>query len=163
MSRVYLKKSTRFHFLHQRVAERGADQKRGKEIPMEKKYVVALKDAVTGVLHGGGGTFRILIDQESSGAKYFSCLVNTMNKGVKGSEHKHDVEHLWYILSGKGTMYIGGKGYVVGPEMAVFAPAGELHRIDVGPDEDLTYVVVYAPPGPEQQLKKFGAKAFDQR
>jgi hypothetical protein len=47
--------------------------------------------------------------------------------------------------------------------MAVFAPAGELHRIDVGPDEDLTYVVVYAPPGPEQQLKQFGAKAFDQR
>jgi len=68
---------------------------------MEKKYVVPLKDAVTGVLHGGGGTFRILIDQESSGAKYFSCLVNTMNKGVKGSEHKHDVEHLWYILSGR--------------------------------------------------------------
>jgi len=34
---------------------------------MEKKYVVALKEAVTGVLHGGGGTFRILIDQESSG------------------------------------------------------------------------------------------------
>jgi len=130
---------------------------------MEKKYVVALKDAVTGVLHGGGGTFRILIDQESSGAKYFSCLVNTMNKGVKGSEHKHDVEHLWYILSGKGTMYIGRKAYEVGPEMAVFAPAGELHRIDVGPDQDLTYVVVYAPPGPEQQLKQFGAKAFDQR
>jgi mannose-6-phosphate isomerase-like protein (cupin superfamily) len=60
-------------------------------------------------------------------------------------------------------MYIGGKAYEVGPEMAVFAPAGELHRIDVGSDEDLTYVVVYAPPGPEQQLKKFGAKAFDQR
>jgi mannose-6-phosphate isomerase-like protein (cupin superfamily) len=134
-----------------------------KEILMEKQYVVALKDAVTGVLHGGGGTFRILIDRESSGAKYFSCLVNTMNKGVKGSEHKHDVEHLWYILSGKGTMYIGGKAYKVGPEMAVFAPAGELHRIDVGPDEDLTYVVVYAPPGPEQQLKQFGAKAFDRR
>jgi len=47
--------------------------------------------------------------------------------------------------------------------MAVFAPAGVLHRIDVSPDEDLTYVVVYAPPGPEQQLKQFGAKAFDER
>jgi mannose-6-phosphate isomerase-like protein (cupin superfamily) len=132
-------------------------------MPMEKKYVVALKDAVTGVLHGGAGTFRILIDEESSGAKYFSCLVNTANKGTKGSEHKHDVEHLWYILSGKGTMYIGGKAYEVAPQMAVFAPADVLHRIDVGPEEDLTYVVVYAPPGPEQQLKKFGAKAFDQR
>jgi mannose-6-phosphate isomerase-like protein (cupin superfamily) len=142
---------------------RGVEHETRKEIPMEKKYVVALKDAVTGVLHGGGGTFRILIDEESSGAKYFSCLVNTMNKGVKGGEHKHDVEHLWYVLSGKGTMTIKGKVHEVGPGMAVFAPAGELHRIDVGPDEDLTYVVVYAPPGPEQQLKKFGAKAFDRR
>jgi len=49
------------------------------------------------------------------------------------------------------------------PQMAVFAPAGVLHRIEVGPAEDLTYVVVYAPPGPEQPLKQFGAKAFDQR
>jgi mannose-6-phosphate isomerase-like protein (cupin superfamily) len=130
---------------------------------MEKKYVVALKDAVTGVLHGGGGTFRVLIDQESSGAKHFSCLVNTMNRGVKGSAHKHEVEHLWYILSGKGTMSIGEKTFRIGPAMAVYAPAGVLHEIEVGPDEDLTYVVVYAPPGPEQELKKFGAKAFEKR
>jgi len=130
---------------------------------MEKKYVVALKDAVTGVLHGGGGTFRVLIDRESSGAKHFSCLVNTMNKGVKGDAHKHEVEHLWYILSGKGTITIGDKSFEIGPEMAVYAPAEVLHRVDVGPDEDLTYVVIYAPPGPEQELKKFGAKAFEKR
>jgi mannose-6-phosphate isomerase-like protein (cupin superfamily) len=128
---------------------------------MEKKYVVALKDAVKGVLHGGVGTFRILIDEESSGAKHFSCLVNTMNAGAKGAEHKHDVEHCWYVLSGKGTMYVVGQAFEIGPDMAVFAPAGELHRIDVGPDEDLTYVVIYAPPGPEQLLKKHGAHAFD--
>jgi len=47
------------------------------------------------------------------------------------------------------------------PEMAVYAPARAMHRIDVGPDEDLTYVLIYAPPGPEQQLKKGGEHAFD--
>ncbi len=130
---------------------------------MEKKYVVALKDAVTGVLHGGAGTFRILIDKEGSGAEHFSCLVNTMNAGVKGAEHKHEVEHCWYILSGRGTMYMAGRAFEIGPQMAVFAPAGMLHRIDVGPDEDLTYVVIYAPPGPEQLLKQYGAHAFDAR
>ena len=130
---------------------------------MGKQYVVALKDAVTGVLHGGGGTFRVLIDKDSSGASHFSCLVNTMNKGVKGDAHKHEVEHLWYILSGKGIMTIGDETFELAPEMAVYAPAGVMHRLDVGPDEDMTYVVVYAPPGPEQELKKYGAKAFDQR
>ena len=49
------------------------------------------------------------------------------------------------------------------PDMAVFAPAGMLHRIDVDSKGDLTYVVVYAPPGPEKLLKKHGAHAFDAR
>lgn len=128
---------------------------------MEKKYVVSLKDAITGVLHGKAGTFRVLIDEESSGAKHFSLLINTMNAGVKGAEHKHDVEHCWYILSGSGTMYIAGESYKLEPEMAVYAPADTLHRIDVDPGEDLTYVLIYAPPGPEQQLKKSGEHAFD--
>jgi mannose-6-phosphate isomerase-like protein (cupin superfamily) len=130
---------------------------------MEKKCVVALKDAVTGVLHGGAGTFRILIDEESSGAKNFSLLVNTMKAGVEGSEHKHEEEHCFYILSGRGTMYIDGKPFEVGPEMAVYAPTNVMHKFDAGPDEDLTYVVIYAPPGPEQQLKQLGAHAFDSR
>ncbi len=117
--------------------------------------------AVTGVLHGGVGTFRILIDEQRSGARNFSLLVNTSKAGAKGAAHTHDVEHCWYILSGKGTMYLDGKAYEIGPEMAVFTPAQVIHKVDVGPDEDLTYVVIYAPPGPAQQLKQKGAKAFD--
>jgi len=129
---------------------------------MGRKYVVPLKDAVTGVLHGKAGTFRVLIDEETSGAKQFSLLINTMNAGVKGAEHKHENnEHCWYILSGRGTMYIEGQSYEIGPEMAVFAPADTMHKIDVGPDEDLTYVLIYAPPGPEQKLKQKGEHAFD--
>lgn len=130
---------------------------------MAKNYVVPLKDAVTGVLHGKAGTFRLLIDEENSGAKHFSLMVNTMNAGVEGSWHKHDDnEHCWYILSGRGTMYIAEESYEIGPEMAVFAPANVMHKIDVAPDEDLTYVLIYAPPGPEQKLKEKGEHAFDE-
>ena len=127
----------------------------------KKKYVVPLKEAVTGVLHGRAGTFRILIDKETSGAKHFSLLVNTMTAGNVGDEHKHDVEHCWYILSGTGRMIIGGESFPVGPDMAVFAPADMLHQIIVDPGEDMTYIVVYAPPGPEQKLKQLGEHAFD--
>ena len=130
---------------------------------MAKKYVVPLNDAVTGVLHGKAGTFRLLIDEETSGAKHFSLMINTMNAGVEGSWHKHDEnEHCWYILSGRGTMYIADESYEIGPEMAVFAPANVMHKIDVAPDEDLTYVLIYAPPGPEQKLKEKGEHAFDE-
>ncbi len=103
---------------------------------MGKKYVVPLKEAITGVLHGRAGTFRILIDEETSGAKHFSLLVNTMNAGVTGDEHKHDVEHCWYILSGTGTMYMDGKSFRMEPDMAVFAPAQMLHKIVVDPGQD---------------------------
>ncbi len=129
---------------------------------MTNKYVVPLKDAHTGVLHGKVGTYRILIDEESVGAKNYALLLNTMNAGVKGEEHKHDVnEHCWYILSGTGTIYIEGEPYKMAPEMAVYVPADTLHRIDVDEGEDLTYIVIYAPPGPEKLLRAKGERAFD--
>ncbi len=129
---------------------------------MEKKLVVHLDEAKSGVLHGNAGTFRVLIDEPTSGAKNLSLAINTMNAGVEGAEHKHpDNEHCWYILSGTGTMHILGESHKLGPDMAVFAPADVLHKIDVDPDEDLTYVLIYAPGGPEQKLIEKGAHAFD--
>jgi mannose-6-phosphate isomerase-like protein (cupin superfamily) len=131
---------------------------------MEKKYVVKLAEGTQGVLHGNGGSFNILLDKDSCGAQHFALLVNTMFAGVKGSAHKHDVnEHGWYIMSGTGTFYVDDQAIPIGPGMAVFAPADKMHKIDVGPDEDLTYVVVYSPAGPEQMLKEKGAHAFDAR
>lgn len=127
---------------------------------MKKKCLVPLKDALTGTLTGGAGIFRILIDEETAGAKHFSMLLNTMNAGAKGKEHKHEVEHCWYILSGRGTMNINGESFEIGPEMAVYTPANVLHKIDVGFQDDLTYVLIYAPPGPEQELKQLGEEAF---
>jgi len=127
---------------------------------MVKNHVISLKDAASGVLHGGQGVFRILIDEESCGAKNFSLLVNTMNTGAKGSEHEHIVEHCFYFLSGSGTAYIAGKPFEIGPGVAVFIPPNTPHKIDSG-REELTYVVIYAPPGPEQQLKHREEKAFD--
>ena len=125
-----------------------------------KKRVVSVKEGVSGELHGGGGRFNVLIDEEIAGAKHFSLLVNEMWAGVKGEEHSHTVEHCWYILSGHGRITMEGKTYEIAPEMAVFAPAHVLHRIDVDEGQALRYIVVYAPPGPEKQLKEKGRNAF---
>jgi len=114
---------------------------------MEKKYIVPLTEAVSGVLHGGVGTFRILIDEQISGAKNFSLLVNTTRD----------------VLSGKGTMYLDGKASRIEPQTAIYTPAHVLHKVEVDPEEDLTYVVIYAPPGPEQLLKQKGARAFESK
>lgn len=129
----------------------------------KNKYCVHIDDAVTGILHGSSGTFRLLLEPKTHAVNHFACLVNTMVKGVKGSAHKHEVDQLWYVLEGNGVMTIEGTTFPIGPGMAVSAPAGAMHKIDVGPDADLTYVVVYAPAGPEQQLKKYGPTAFAER
>jgi len=128
---------------------------------MENRFIIAFEDAKIGILHGGHGIFRILIDKKTTGANNFSMLVNTSKAGTKGSEHQHDVEHGFYILSGTGKIYIDGKPGEISPRKAVFVPKGTLHRIDVDQEMDLTYIVIYAPPGPENELTKKGEHAFE--
>ena len=130
---------------------------------MKRKLIYSLDEAQTGVLHGGAGIFRVLIDKDMGGAEHFSLLVNTSKAGAKGKEHSHSVEHCWYILSGKATFYMDGEPHRIGPNMAIFTPKGVPHRMEIDPEEDLTYVVIYAPPGPEQQLKEKQAHAFDDK
>ena len=60
-------------------------------------------------------------------------------------------------------MYIDGEAYRIEPQTAIYTPANMLHKVDADPDEDLTYVVIYAPPGPEQLLKQKGARAFESK
>ena len=121
-----------------------------------KRYVVNEAEGIKGELPGAdkGGRFNILIDRETSGAQYFSLLVNEMSPGYKGKEHSHEVEHCWYILKGNGTIRMGGKTYPIKPGDAVFAPIGMRHTVECTGDEPLRYVVVYAPQGPETELKK---------
>jgi mannose-6-phosphate isomerase-like protein (cupin superfamily) len=120
---------------------------------MEKKLVIPLRDALTGPMGDGMGTFRIFIDEEICGSKSFSFLVNTMNKGKKGPDHTHDTESCFYILSGKGIVRIKDESFAVSPQTAVFVPKDALHKIEADPGEDLTYIMIYAPPGPEKQLR----------
>ena len=125
-----------------------------------KKWVVSLEEGIKGDLPNKTGKYNILLDEETAGTKHFSLLINEMHAGIKGLEHSHTVEHAWYILSGHGRISMEGKVYEIGPGMAVFAPAEVPHKIDVDEKEPLKYVVIYAPAGPEKQLKEKGKGAF---
>jgi mannose-6-phosphate isomerase-like protein (cupin superfamily) len=127
-----------------------------REAGMERQLAVHLKDAVTGSMQGGRGTFRIFIDEPTCGARHLSLLMNTLQGGTQTAGHQHEEESCFYLLSGKGTISIGDQSFTVGPQTAVFVPARAVHKIDACPGEDLTYIMVYAPPGPEQHLKSQG-------
>lgn len=127
-----------------------------------KRLVVPLTEAVTGNLPvgGGGGTYRILLDQGIAGTQHFALLHNEMAPGYQGSEHAHAVEQCFYVLAGRGRFTIGGAAHDVGPETAVYIPAGVMHRVESVGAEPLSYVTVYAPGGPEQDLRTRGYRAF---
>lgn len=124
---------------------------------MDKKLLVHLKDAVSGPMQGGRGTFRILLDEATCGARNLSLLMNTLQGGVKTAAHLHEEESCFYILSGRGTVYIEDRPFTVVPQAALFIPAGKMHRIDASPGEDLTYLMIYAPGGPERELQEQGS------
>jgi len=127
---------------------------------MEKKFVVRPEDAITGIMQGGKGTFRIVIDEPTCGARHFSLLINTLQKGTRTGSHQHEEESCLYILSGGCVVSLGDRNFSMGAQAAIFIPPRTMHRIDVSPEEDLTYIMIYAPPGPEQSLKSRGEYQF---
>ncbi|MFP6869149.1 MAG: cupin domain-containing protein [Nitrospinota bacterium] len=126
----------------------------------EKPYRVRRDEAATGDLPvpGGKSMFRILLDEESVGAKQFALLVNEFDPGLTSKAHKHDKEeHAFYIISGTGIIWIEDEPIEVAEGDAVFVPPGKMHEVSSTGDEILKYIVIYAPPGPNVTLREKGA------
>ncbi|RKX76276.1 MAG: hypothetical protein DRP87_12370 [Spirochaetes bacterium] len=116
-----------------------------------------IDNAIEGMTHGGTVKYRILLNEDTCGSKSFSLLVNTMKGGETCREedtqgHKHDVEHGFYCLSGRGYVSIGGEKYSFTPGTAVFVPSGQMHYVVNEGQEDLDYIVLYVPAGEEKKL-----------
>ena len=123
---------------------------------MSKGLIFPVGNAVEKPTHGGAAIFRILLNEDNCGAKNFSLLVNTMKAGLNCNitdlGHKHEVEHCIFGLSGSGGIFIDGEKYQLEPNVAAFVPPGAMHYVWADPAEDFTYIVIYAPPGPEKKL-----------
>jgi quercetin dioxygenase-like cupin family protein len=124
--------------------------------------VIHPAEAATGRLPvpGGGGTYHILIDEPTTGARGFSLLLNEIPPGGAGREHAHDVEHGMSVIRGRGRFTLEGAEHQIGPGAAVFVPAHARHSLACEDDEPLKYGVIYAPGGPEQELRAKGEAAF---
>lgn len=119
-------------------------------------YVAKVSEVQGKTAHGGSATVRIMIDEASCGAKNFSLLANTMKAGLNcnttGLGHSHAVEHCLFGLSGKGGIVVEGVRHAVEAGTAVFIPAGASHYVWADEGQDFTYLIIYAPPGPEKDL-----------
>ena len=92
------------------------------------------------------GQFRILLNDPRS-------LLSPLEVGADDPRESVPGSLLRPVLSGKGIVRIKDASFAVGPQTAVFIPKDSLHGIEADLGEDLTYIMVYAPPGPEKQLR----------
>jgi mannose-6-phosphate isomerase-like protein (cupin superfamily) len=110
--------------------------------------VFPVSKAPSGVMPNKG-FHRDLITPETAGSKNFSMHANILSAGVKTGDILHESEMGWYILSGRGWITMEGERYAIGPGDAIYAPAtGGVHSFEVTPEQDLTYVLIFAPAVP---------------
>ena len=124
-----------------------------------KPWRVRESEALSGELPvpGGRSMFRILLDEETVGARQFALLINEFDPGLTSTAHKHDAEeHAFYVISGAGVIDIEGEKIPLEPGDAVFVPPGKMHQITSTGDAPLKYMVLYAPPGPNVALREKG-------
>ncbi|MCB0115113.1 MAG: cupin domain-containing protein [Caldilineaceae bacterium] len=59
-------------------------------------------------------------------------------------QHPHNEDEVYYLVSGRAQIHVGGEDRPVGPGSVVFVAAGVEHRFH-SIEEDLSVLVVFAP------------------
>lgn len=98
-------------------------------------------------------TAKILVDEETAGAKNLAFGVATYNPREKADPHAHDTEECLYTLEGNATITIGDKRYKLKRGTAVYIPPHEQHNLENDGKETFRFVFMYAPAGPERMIK----------
>jgi len=107
--------------------------------------VVHRKDAKA--LKGDKSLSYQLITPDNAGSRKFLITVVDIRPGGSTPVHEHrTVESMYYIVEGRGEVTSGRERKVLGPDTAIFFPAGSTHGIrNVGRGR-LRYLSCHAPP-----------------
>ena len=95
----------------------------------------------TTVSAGRNTRFQLLVGP-ANGAPHFALRRFIMEQGGGIPMHTNQVEHEQYVLRGRATVRIGDDVHQVGPDDALYIPAGTPHSYEVieGPFEFICVV-----------------------
>jgi oxalate decarboxylase/phosphoglucose isomerase-like protein (cupin superfamily) len=122
----------------------------------EKLVFVQEADVETQVF--GWGRLSWLSEPRVTAAERFSAGVVELEPGQGHDRHHHPgVEEILYVLSGRGHQVVDAPGgrveREVGPGVLIHIPPDVFHStVNVG-DCPMRLLAVYAPPGPEAELR----------
>ena len=94
-----------------------------------------------------------LISPSSVGSRKFLITVVIVQPGGSTPLHEHrTVESMYYILEGRGEILSGREKRILGPDTAVYFPAGSTHGIRNVGRTRLRYLSCHAPPYEIEEL-----------
>ena len=104
------------------------------------------------------GRLAWLSEPRVTRADRFSAGVVTLEPGKGHDVHNHPgVEEILYVLEGKGIQMVDVEGKreerEVGPGVMIHIPADWLHSTVNTGQEPMRLLAIYAPPGPEAELR----------
>ena len=123
-------------------------------------YVTAEQDVAGTAQPGDTASIRVTIGPGST-SKRLEQRVERFGRGRSASRSPGQDQEVLYVASGTGRLHVGGREYVLEPDMGVFVAAGEGYEIESDSDEELVLVCVRAPqegpvePDPDRRTVRF--------
>lgn len=118
---------------------------------MTKQRIVRVGEVMGFSPPGSGGAYvsRLLIESEGVGSDRLMVVHATLKPGQApggdAAAHPPPYDEAYYILRGEGWMEFGDgtESYRVGPDTAIFIPAGTPHRITNTGTQDLEFLTIW--------------------
>jgi mannose-6-phosphate isomerase-like protein (cupin superfamily) len=93
-----------------------------------------------------GSEIRPLIDRTTSGITSCSLAEEMLPAGCAVIPHHHrEIEEIYYVVSGRGLMTVGGETREVGAGDAVYVPRGCRHTLQNTGTEAIKLILVCGP------------------
>ncbi|MEM9374337.1 MAG: cupin domain-containing protein [Planctomycetota bacterium] len=88
-----------------------------------------------------GASMAVMIGRED-GAPHFALRQFAVEPGGHTPRHHHDYEHEVFIVSGSGTVFLGGSEHTIRAGDVILVPANEPHqfRSNTSQDDDLRFL-----------------------
>jgi mannose-6-phosphate isomerase-like protein (cupin superfamily) len=78
------------------------------------------------------------------GLGHLSVWRNTIAPGGATPPHRHDCEEVVVVQSGRGTLFVEGRGQEFGPDTTLLIPAHVDHQIVNTGDQPLTLIAAFS-------------------
>ena len=101
-----------------------------------------------------GALVRRLVHPLTTGSRNVALSIALMPPGARVKRHRHEYEEAYYVIAGRGVMYLEGVGEIeLIPDRAVYIPSDSIHgQVNTSPTDELRIICALSPPPIDGQV-----------